>query len=91
MSKPVIVTTLHRGVFFGHLSDDQDEASKVLILTNCRNAIRWVGRYGFVGLAGRGPEKGSRIGAPAPRVMLHDVTSVSDCTEAAAEKWESWE
>jgi hypothetical protein len=90
MSKPVIVTTAHRGVFYGCLSDDQDMAAKTLILAGCRNAIYWAGKKGFLGLASDGPDDGSKIGSMAPRVMLHDVTSVSECTETAAEKWESW-
>lgn len=91
MDQPVIVTTAHRGVFYGLLSDDQDRTSKALTLTNCRNAIYWSGKRGFLGLASHGPEGGSTIGATAPRVLLHDVTSVTECTEAAANKWGSWE
>jgi len=88
--KPVIVTTAHRGVFFGRLSPDQDENATTLVLTGCRNAIRWEGRRGFLGLASHGPENGSRIGSTAPRVRLHDVTSVSECTPEATKVWEGW-
>lgn len=87
---PVVVTTQHRGVFFGHLSSDQDETARSLVLSDCRCAIYWSGKRGFLGLASHGPEEGSRIGATAPRVRLHDVTSVSACTPAAAEAWRAW-
>ena len=89
--KPVLVTTSHRGVFFGQLdTDTQNEADKTLTLTNCRNVIKWTGTHGFLGLAHHGPEEGSRIGSPAPRVLLHDITSVTDCTEEATERFASW-
>jgi hypothetical protein len=88
--KPVIVTTAHRGVFYGRLSEDQDENAKTLVLTSCRNAIYWAGSKGFLGLASDGPDDGSTIGSTAPCVRLHDVTSVSECTDKAADKWESW-
>ena len=88
--KPVLVTTQHRGVFFGNLSEDQDENARTLVLTGCRNAIYWAGSRGFLGLASHGPDDGSRIGSAAPRVRLHDVTSVAVCTDQAATKWEGW-
>lgn len=91
MSRPVVVTTAHRGVFFGFLSADQDESARSLILTDCRNVIYWSGTRGFLGLSSHGPEEGSRIGSTAPRVLLHDVTSVADCTDEAAERWRSFE
>jgi len=91
MCKAVIVTTQHRGVFYGRLEAGQDENVRTLVLLNCRNAIHWAGSKGFLGLASFGPEHGSRIGAAADRVRLHDVTSVTDVTDDAATKWEKWE
>lgn len=88
--KPVLVTTQHRGVFYGYLLAEADETARTLVLYRCRNAIYWSGSKGFLGLASDGPEKESRIGSVAPRVMLHDVTSVSDCTAKAAEAWDNW-
>lgn len=88
--KPVLVTTQHRGVFYGHLPAEADETARTLVLYRCRNAIYWSGKRGFLGLASDGPEPDSRIGAVAPRVLLHDVTSVSECTAKAGEKWDSW-
>lgn len=90
-STPVLVTTEFRGVFYGHLSPDQDREAKTLTLTRARNAIYWSGSKGFLGLASHGPEDGSRIGAVAPEVMLHGVTSVSVCTPEAAAKWDQWD
>lgn len=89
--KAILVTTEHRGVFYGRVADDADLTQRSLWLTNCRNAIYWSGTKGFLGLASHGPEEGSRIGATAPeRVLLHDITSVSEVSDAAAQVWENW-
>lgn len=90
MQKAVLVTTQHRGVFYGRLENGQEENARSLVLIGCRNAIYWAGKRGFLGLASHGPESGSKVGTAAPRVVLHDVTSVTDCTDEAAKKWESW-
>jgi len=88
--KPVIVTTAHRGVFFGYLADGEDDRSKVVKLRDLRNVIKWTGTRGFLGLAESGPEPESRLGATAPEAVLQDVTSVVSCTEQAAEACKSW-
>ena len=84
--KPVIITTEHRGVFFGYLERGTEE-QRTVTLTSARNAIRWATTRGFIELAQVGPNKASKIGAVAPRIVLHAVTSVTDCTEAAADAW----
>lgn len=88
-SKPVIVTTEHRGVFFGFLARGTEEA-RTITLTSARNAIYWATTRGFVELAQVGPNKSSRVGAVAPRIVLHDVTSVTECTDAAAAAWRAF-
>jgi len=82
----VLVTTEFRGVFAGYL---EEENGATLTLTQARNAILWGTKRGFLELADTGPTSASRIGAPAPRLKLHKVTSVTDCTPAAIEAWES--
>ena len=85
-SKAVLVTTIYRGVFFGFL-ESRDGNS--VILTDARCAIRWNTTGGFLELAQVGPNSNSKIGSPAPRIELFDVTSISDVTDEAAEKWQS--
>lgn len=83
----VIVTTIHRGVFFGELLSEDGDTVK---LSGARNCIYWpVETKGFLGLAFAGPPKGSRVGHAAPTLTLRGVTSISECTSEAAEKWES--
>lgn len=87
---PVVVTTVYRGVFFGFLPPGADKLARSLTLENVRNAIYWAGSRGFLGLSSHGPSKGSRIGATAARVLLHDITSVAECTPEAAKVWSEW-
>lgn len=85
--RPVLVTTEFRGVFFGYADDTSGDN---ITLTNARNCIYWSSANGgFMGLASEGPAKGSRIGAVVEKIDLRKVTSVSEVTPAAAEKWEA--
>lgn len=85
-NRAVLVTTEHRGVFFGHLESQENNS---VVLTECRCAIYWNTKGGFLELAEIGPNEGSRIGSTALRVELYDVTSIADVTPEAVEKWKS--
>lgn len=86
---PVLVTTQYRGVFFGFV-DPAEKASKTLTLTDCRCCISWSASIGgFLGLAAVGPNQDCKIGTQAPSVLLHDITSVTDCAEAAVAAWKA--
>lgn len=89
-TQAILVTTKHRGVFFGYVPADADLNARSMTLCSCRNAIKWVGAKGFLSLASDGPIEGCRIGATAPSVLLHDITSVSLCSPEAAKAWEAW-
>ncbi len=84
----VVVTTEHKGVFFGRLEGKHTKAQ--VILRDCLNAMYWAGDRGFLGLASHGPSAESRIGATAPEVVLYDITSVSACTPRAVDVWRAW-
>lgn len=80
----VLVTTSHRGVFFGYT---KDYSEKTVELRAARNCIYWpVENKGFLGLASDGPVKGARVG-PAADLVVHDVTSVAKVTEVAEKAW----
>lgn len=86
--RPVLVTTAHRGVFFGYIEKDEGDT---VTLTRARNCIYWPRSVGgFLGLAVTGPLADSRIGARTDRITLRAVTSVSDCSEVAIKAWEDW-
>ena len=83
MKKPILVTTKHRGVFYGSMADDSKLPASVR-LTGCRNIIYWSADVGgFLGLAADGPTAGCRVGAEAD-VTIYNVTSVSRVTPQAA-------
>ena len=86
--RPVVVTTEHRGVFFGYFEDAQLPQSIKLSLA--RNCIHWSSDVGgFLGLASEGPSDTCSIGAQCESLTLFDITSVAECTREAAEKWRS--
>lgn len=80
----VLVTTAHRGVFFGYTKDG---SGKVVELRGARNCLSWPSSVGgFMGLAATGPNKDTKVG-PAVDMTLQDVTSVSKCTDDAEKAW----
>ena len=84
--KAVLVTTAHRGVFFGYATDTDDAVIK---LRAARNCIYWSKEVkGFLGLAASGPTKSCRIG-PSVDIELRDITCVALCSKEAIVAWES--
>lgn len=83
--RAVLVTTAHRGVFFGYT---QDTSGEIIKLRSARNCLYWpTDQKGFLGLAATGPVRGTRIG-PAADLELRDITSVAACTPEAVIAWE---
>lgn len=83
---PLVVTTAHKGVFFGY---GQVTTDKTIRLTKARMCVHWSADVkGVTGLAANGPSARCRIGPPAPAMTLQDVTSIMECSEDAAKKWE---
>ena len=92
-NRMVVVTTDkdRRGVFFGEfVSQTKDKVT----LKDARMAIYWSSAtHGVVGLAGIGPQPGSKISPKIPQIELNGVTAVMDCTKEAVATWEEekWE
>lgn len=83
--RAVLVTTTHRGVFFGYASKTDGATIK---LRAARNCLHWSSDVrGFMGLAATGPTKNCRIG-PACDIELRDITSVAECTPQSIAAWE---
>jgi hypothetical protein len=84
--RPVLVTTAHRGVFFGYATKTDGET---IALKRSRLCVYWSADVkGFMGLAANGPSVSCRIG-PAADITLRNITAVLDVTPAAVTKWES--
>jgi len=88
-SKPgeraVLVTTEHRGVFFGYATKTDCDP---IILKRSRLCVYWSSDVkGFMGLAATGPSESCRIG-PAADIELRNITAVVKVTPDAVKKWE---
>jgi len=86
---PILVTTQHRGVFFGYVPKSQDLTKRTMALLDARMAIYWGTEKGVMQLAATGPTSKSQIGARADIPVLHDITGVFAVSPEAVEKWAS--
>lgn len=83
----VIVTTAHRGVFFGYAASTDGETVR---LRDARLCIYWSSdMMGFMGLAAKGPSKTCKIG-PRANITLRNITAVLEVPASAIERWESF-
>ena len=83
--RAVIVTTAHKGIFFGFASDTSGATIK---LRAARLCVYWSSDLrGFMGLASHGPNGNCKIG-PAADIELRDITSVVEVSKDAVERWE---
>lgn len=83
--KAVLVTTSHRGVFFGYT---KDTSGSTIHLKDGRLAVYWSSDLrGFMGLASHGPTNQCKVG-PAADIEVRDITSVTDVSPEAVKKWE---
>ena len=83
--RPVLVTTAHRGVFFGYATKTDGATIK---LANARNCLYWSADCkGFMGLAANGPTSSCRVG-PAVDCELRNITAVLEVSASAAVAWE---
>ncbi len=84
-TRPVIVTTANRGVFFGYAKDTTGET---IALQRSRLCVYWSADLkGFMGLAANGPSATCRIGPPAD-ITLRNITAVLELSPEAVAKWE---
>ena len=85
--KSILVTTAHRGVFYGEVPEDQDLTQTTMALKKAKCAIYWNTKTGVAELAEKGPNENSRIGAEADIEALHDITAVWSVSDKAKEAW----
>ena len=92
-NNPVVVTTAHRGVFFGYISGPATDAPTIRI-ERARMCVYWSADVkGVLGLAATGPGQACKIGPAVPSITLREVTSVMEASPEAAEAWQTiiWE
>lgn len=86
-SRPVVVTTAHRGVFVGHT--DAEPTADECVLTDARMVVYYsADARGVTGIAVVGPGGAARVSPAVTRLGLRNVTSIADATPAAVAEWE---
>lgn len=83
-ARPVIICTIHRGVFYGFCADTTGENCT---LSRAKMAIYWGTDKGIFQLAQTGPTSKSKISAEAPTVDLRGITAVLEVTPEAVAAW----
>ena len=83
--KPLVVTTEHRGVFFGY---GVPSDAPTIRLERVQMCMYWEKRVrGVLGLAVTGPIGQSRVGPAAPAMTLRSVSGVIEATKEAESQW----
>ena len=86
--RPVVVTTEHRGVFFGFCRPG-DTTGKVIELADAQMCVYWSQDVrGVLGLASAGPSKGCKVTWPVPSITLQGVTAVMEMAAEAVSRWQ---
>jgi hypothetical protein len=86
--KWAVVTTAHKGVFFGR-ADDISPDGKIVSLADAQMCVYWSPDvHGIVGLAATGPTKSCRITRPAPKISVTEVTAIMHATDEAVKAWQ---
>ena len=83
-TRPVIVCTEYRGVFYGFAEDTSGDTIK---LKDARMAIYFGTTKGVMELAETGPTEKSKISAKAD-IEVRKVTAVFEVSKKAQEKWD---
>ena len=87
--KALVVTTEHRGVFFGY-GNPALATDKTITINQARMCVHWSESIkGVLGLAATGPDSNCRITPSVPSISLAGVTSIMKCSEAATKAWEA--
>lgn len=87
--RPVVVTTEHRGVFFG-FTNQQLGDDHLVTLTDAQMCVYWSSDIqGVLGLASSGPSKSCKVTPRVPKIALTAVTSVMDATDEAVKAWQA--
>ena len=88
--KSVLVTTVHRGVFFGYVAPDAPLDVQTIRISRARMCVYWSADVqGVLGLAATGPSKACKVGPPVPAITLQNVTSIIETTDDAGKRWET--
>ncbi|HUY52546.1 MAG TPA: hypothetical protein VMV92_43735 [Streptosporangiaceae bacterium] len=89
----VVVTTGHRGVFFGYvpgLPALHPADAKAVTLSRAQMCVYWSEDVqGVLGLAATGPTEGCKVTRPVPSLIVTEVTAVMEASAEAADAWKA--
>jgi hypothetical protein len=88
----VIVTTAHRGIFFGYSSVDTEDAMRadIITLADARMIVYHSSdSHGVIGMGKRGPGTDARVSSNVTSLTLKSLTSVFPVTDDSKEKIEA--
>jgi hypothetical protein len=87
---PVVVTTEHKGVFFGFAEKPTAAGDTTVELVGAQMCVYWSDSVrGVLGLAATGPDKRCKITPVVPRIQLDKVTAIIEATGEAVKAWQS--
>jgi hypothetical protein len=92
VERAVVVCTAKRAVVFGYTHETPDAmiGRGIATIGKARMCTFWAKEtHGVMGLAGIGPQKGSRVGPRVPEVTLESLTAVMVCSPEAVTAWEA--
>lgn len=89
---PVLVTTEHRGVFFGYIEPGDVLKDPLKIYKKQMCTYYSADMHGVFGLAKYGPSKSCKIGPPVEWATVKGITSVVGVSKDAEKRWldEPW-
>ena len=86
--RAILITTKHRGVFYGEVEDSEPiDGEHIKNVRMARMAICFGTEHGVAQLAATGPTENSKIGSAADMPIIRDVTAVWSVTDEAAAAW----
>lgn len=86
---PVLITTLHRGVFFGYIEESDADKDQIKLYEKQMCTHYSSDMHGVFGLAKYGPSETCKVGPPVPWAIIKNITSVVACTEESAKRWKN--
>ncbi len=91
----VVVTTEHRGVFFGRIPGPglpvlHPADAKAVTLAGAQMCVYWSEDVrGVLGLAATGPSAQCKVTPPVPSLTVTEVTAVMEASPEAVKAWEA--
>jgi hypothetical protein len=90
-SRPVVVFTQWKGVFFGYVEGSREETygKDILSLKNCKMLINFRNGKGVFQVTSEGPVGNCLVSSVCPEIEIRGITGVSEVSPEAEKVWAS--